>query len=72
MTRRRAPGGAAAWYFAGDFADNPMPDRSVPFAGYLPARRFVEWLKLSPSELAFYWRFYAPMMARLLDGVPRR
>jgi hypothetical protein len=72
VTRRMAPGGGAGWYFAGDFADNPMPDGRVPFAGYLPARRFVEWLKLSPSELAFYWRFYAPMMARLLDGVPRR
>lgn len=72
VTRRTAPGGGAAWYFAGDFADNPMPDGRVPFAGYLAARRSVERLKLTPSELAFYWRFYAPMMARLLDDLPRR
>ncbi|MBZ5638586.1 MAG: hypothetical protein LAO51_07485 [Acidobacteriia bacterium] len=72
VTRRRAPGRGAAWYFAGDFADNPMPDGPVPFAGYLAARRWIEALKLSPSELEFYWRFYAPMMARLIEGVPRR
>ena len=72
VTRRGAPKGGVAWYFAGDFADNPMPDGRVPFAGYLTARRWFEGLKLSPSELEFYWRFYAPMMARLLDGVKHR
>ncbi len=72
VTRRTAPGGGVGWYFAGDFADNPMPDGLVPFAGYLSARRRVEMLKLSPSELEFYWCFYAPMMARLLDGIPHR
>ena len=72
VTRSMVPGGGAAWYFAGDFADNPMPDGRVPFAGYLTVRRWAERIKLSPSELAFYWRFYAPMMARLIDGAPRR
>ena len=71
VTRRMAPGGGVAWYFAGDFADNPMPDGKVPLSGYLAFRRGMEWIKLSPSELAFYWRFYVPMMVQLLDGVPR-
>jgi hypothetical protein len=72
VTRRGAPKRGVGWYFAGDFADNPMPDGRVPLAGYLTARRWIERLKFSPSELEFYWRFYAPMMTRLLDGVPRR
>lgn len=71
VTRRMPPGGGSAYYFAGDFADNPMPDRRVPFAGYLTFRRWLERGKIAPSELAFYWRFYVPLMARLLDDVPR-
>ncbi len=72
VMRRAARGGGVAWYFAGDFADNPMPDGKVPFAGYLTARRWFEAVKLTPSELAFYWRFYAPMMTRVLEGTPRK
>jgi hypothetical protein len=66
VTRRRAPGAAAAWYFAGDFADNPMDARPVPFAGYLAVRKTTERLRLAPSEDAFYWTFYAPMMERIV------
>lgn len=72
VVRRVAPGGGIGYYFAGDFADNPMPDGSVPFAGYLTARRWIESFKLSPSELAFYWRFYVPMMTRLIEATPHR
>ncbi len=72
VVRRDAPGGGKAYYFAGDFADNPMPDGRVPFAGYATLRRWLERGKLAPSELAFYWRFYVPMMARLVDDLPRR
>ena len=67
VTRRTPPRGGAAWYFAGDFADNPMDPRPVPFLGYLAFRHAVEGLKLAPSETAFYWRFYVPMMERILS-----
>jgi hypothetical protein len=66
VTRRAYAGGGAAWYFAGDFADNPMDPRPVPFLGYARFRRDVEALKLAPSETAFYWRFYVPMMETIL------
>ena len=69
VTRRVTPSGAAAWYLAGDFADNPLDPRPVPFLGYPRFRYAVEGLKLSPSETAFYWRFYVPMMTALLDDV---
>jgi len=61
--------GGAAWYFAGDFADNPLDPRPVPFLGYLTFRRLIEGLKLAPSETAFYWRFYVPMMQAILRDV---
>ncbi len=62
----RGPAGNA-YYFAGDFADNPMPDPPVRVAGYLELRKWTESIKLAPSEESFYWRFYAPMMRRLLE-----
>ena len=66
VTRRRGSSGAAAWYFAGDFADNPMDAHAVPFAGYLALRGMAERWKLAPSEDAHYWTFYAPMMKRIV------
>jgi hypothetical protein len=71
VTRRASAGGGAAWYFAGDFADNPMDPRPVPFLGYTRFRRAVEGLKLAPSETAFYWRFYVPMMETVLRDAER-
>jgi hypothetical protein len=67
VTRRASPRGGAAWYFAGDFADNPMDPRPVPFLGYLRIRHLVEGLKRTPSESAFYWRFYVPMLETILN-----
>ena len=58
-----------AHYFAGDFADNPLETTPVPFAGFLRLKRWVEGAKLAPSEDAFYWRFYVPLMTQLLDTV---
>jgi len=66
VTHRTPATGGVAWYFAGDFADNPMDPRPVPFLGYLGFRHLVEGLKLAPSETAFYWRFYVPMMETIL------
>jgi hypothetical protein len=58
-----------AHYFAGDFADNPLEMTPVPFAGFLTLKRWVQGAKFAPSEDAFYWRFYVPLMARLLGTV---
>ena len=62
----RAPRGEA-YYFAGDFADNPMPDHAVPFAGYPALMGWLESIKLAPSERSFYWRFYVPLMTRVIE-----
>ena len=66
VVRNMAPGGGVAYYFAGDFADNPMPQIQVPLAGYTGFKRLFEKVRLYPSEAAFYWRFYVPMMSRIL------
>ena len=72
VTRNPSPAGGTAWYFAGDFADNPMDPRPVPFLGYTVFRRVSEGLKLAPSETAFYWRFYVPMMEAILRDAEQR
>lgn len=66
VTRMRR-GNGTAYYFAGDFADNPMADYDVPLAGYPRFRRWLERVRWAPSEDAFYWRFYVPMMRRILE-----
>jgi hypothetical protein len=66
VTSRASSVRGTAWYFAGDFADNPMDPRPVPFLGYTRFRRVAERMKLTPSETAFYWRFYVPMMEAIL------
>lgn len=60
-TRGRT-GAGTTYYFGGDFADNPLREGRVPFAGYLAFRRWLEGAKLAPSEESFFWRFYAPML----------
>lgn len=72
VTRFTAPGAGAAYYFAGDFADNPMADVAVPFAGFLTARRRLESVKLYPSESSFFWSFYVPMVTRLIEDTRAR
>lgn len=68
-THRPDPAGTT-YYFGGDFADNPLREGRVPFAGYLRFRRFIEGAKLAPSEEAFFWRLYAPMMGAILRDLP--
>lgn len=72
VTRRRSAGGGVAYYLAGDFADNPMPDRPVPFAGYLRLRYHMEGARIAPGETAFYFRFYAPLVTAVLEEAERR
>lgn len=72
VTRRDSPGGGRAIYFAGDFADNPMETAEIPFAGYLRLRKILEAGAIAPSENAFYWRFYVPVMQTVLREVETR
>lgn len=72
VTRRRAPGQGTAYYFAGDYADNPMAVGRVPLAGYIGFRRALEVTRLRPSETAFFWRFYAPMVTSILEEIRTR
>jgi hypothetical protein len=66
----RAPAGRA-WYWAGDFADNPMPEHARPFAGWLAWKKATESLRLAPAVDSFYWRVYAPLVDALLDEAER-
>lgn len=68
---RRQGAGGTTYYFAGDFADNPLREGRVPFAGYLAFRSWFEGAKLAPSEEAFFWRFYAPMLEAVLREASR-
>jgi len=72
VTLVEAPGAGPAYYFAGDFADNPMPDFTVPLAGFPTWMRWLQAGRLAPSESAFYWRFYAPTMTALLERAAAR
>lgn len=69
VTRSTRAGRGAAWYFGGDFADNPMDAGAAPFLGYLALRNAVERWKIAPSETAFYWTFYAPTMQGILGAI---
>lgn len=72
VTHMLSHGRGSAYYFAGDFADNPMSDRGVPFAGYPTLMRWLEAATIAPSEMTFYWRFYFPMMERITGDLAGR
>ena len=61
-----------AVYFAGDFADNPLPTTSVPLAGYTSLRQSGEAFPIAPSGPAFFWRVYTPLMKNILDHAASR
>ena len=67
VVRRTPPGGGVGYYFAGDFADSPMGRTRVPLAGFLTVRRWIEGARAVPGERAFFYRFYAPLMAQIVD-----
>jgi len=69
VIRKQVPQAGMALYFAGDFADSPTRGWRMPFAGYPTARKWLEGARLVPTETAFYWSFYVPVMTRLLDDV---
>ena len=67
VTYRQVANQGKTFYFAGDFADNPMRDRAIPLAGYMTVRRWLESGVFATSKQAFYWRFYVPMVANILN-----
>ena len=64
-------GAVRAWYFAGDFADNPLHEGARPLAGWPTLKRATESLRLVPSVDGFYWRFYVPLFDAMLDEAER-
>nr|NIM61574.1 hypothetical protein [Acidobacteriota bacterium]NIQ86906.1 hypothetical protein [Acidobacteriota bacterium] len=66
ITRNRSDDGTPAYYFAGDFGDSTVGGARVPLAGFVSFRRFIEKARRIPSHQAFYYRFYVPLMTRIL------
>jgi hypothetical protein len=66
LTRRRD--GPRAWYFAGDFVDNATPRGDPERAGVLTWRRLAPASDDDPDG-TFLWRWYVPIMERILAGV---
>ncbi len=62
-----ARGDAALYYFAGDFADNPIRDISISrFQGITIFRgAFYNKHKIEDRR-QFFWRFYLPLVSRIL------
>jgi hypothetical protein len=54
------------YYFAGDFADNPIPFTAV----YTRGIEYLDFFFYDNKDMAdrkkFFWRFYRPMMKRIL------
>jgi hypothetical protein len=54
------------YYFAGDFADNPIPFTAV----YSRGIEYLDFFFYDNNDMAdrkkFFWRFYRPMMKRIL------
>ena len=54
------------YYFAGDFADNPVKLNSSYFTGYKEIASVLSGVqKNNPRE--FYWNYYYPLMSKILD-----
>lgn len=58
-----------AWYFAGDWSDNPIPYPTAKFAG----SQYLYFL-FSPSfnkldRRSFFWRYYRPLVTKLFKNI---
>lgn len=65
ITRKKAKGKPAAYYFAGDFNDYVSKKNINKFLG---ADRFFKFLSYdNPGDIScFYWKFYNPLMTKIL------
>lgn len=64
IVRTKRPG-HLAYYFAGDFADQPKVPKSYRYVG-LPKIRAWLGAEHRDDQQAFYWRVYVPMMQHIL------
>jgi hypothetical protein len=55
------------YYFAGDFADNPIPLTAV----YSRGIEYIDFFLYNNRDLSdrkkFFWRYYRPMMQKIMD-----
>ncbi|MEA3316741.1 MAG: hypothetical protein U9R54_02165 [Bacteroidota bacterium] len=52
------------YYFAGDFADNPISLKSAEFKF---TNKVIPYFISKNSEKKFFWRYYRPLMSEILD-----
>lgn len=64
IVRTRFPG-HLAYYFAGDFADQPSVPSSYRYRG-LPTVRAWLGAEHRDDQMAFHWRVYTPLMQRII------
>ena len=64
IVRTKRPG-HLAYYFAGDFADQPKVPESYRYRG-IPKIRAWLGAEHRDDQQAFYWRIYVPMMQRII------
>ena len=64
IVRTKRPG-HLAYYFAGDFADQPKVPKSFRYLG-IPKIRAWLGAEHRDDQQAFYWRVYVPMMQHIL------
>ena len=66
ITRRQEEGYAPVYYFAGDFCDYVNGNR---FGAFLFSNEFFKLLSYDrQGDISnFYWRFYSPLMRKILD-----
>ena len=69
IVRTKRPG-HLAYYFAGDFADQPKVPKSYRYLG-IPTIRAWLGAEHRDDQQAFYWRVYVPMMQHILAEAER-
>jgi hypothetical protein len=62
----QGPGETPYFYFAGDFADNPVAIKTAYFKG-IEKLKFLFIREKPGSRTRFYWDYYYPLMSQILD-----
>ena len=58
---------ARFYYFAGDFADNPIGQNFVKFRGIRAFRKLLYEQKQADDREGFFWEYYTPLVHHILD-----
>lgn len=56
------------YYFAGDFADNPIPTYLSHFKGSTCASWFLYTSTKTSDRTKFFWKYYIPLVSNILDN----